>query len=132
MSDIFNLATIANCSTILMLLLTIHDMHKKANEKRRQILEHLRTFKFRLEYTAQEKSEVNMALIQNEMIKYLYMVKSTVFLSSFSNPFKYEEEIFSMACQKFPADKEGVTFEDVICSVIGLTDVLIQFLGSKL
>lgn len=84
-----------------------------------------------MEFTVQEDSKANVMLIQNEMLDYLYKVKSNMIFGSSFHPFRYKEEIFSMACQKYVKHIEGVTFEDVRFSTFGLIDELILFLNAK-
>jgi len=132
MSNILEFSTISDWASVITLLLAIGGIYTKAKKARIEILQQLRAFRWKLEYVPQENSEANVMLIQNEMLDYLYKVKSNMIFSSSFHPFRYKEEIFSMACQKYVKHIEGVTFEDVRLSTISLIDELTLFLSAKM
>lgn len=131
MSNTLDFSAISDWAAVITLLLTIGGIYTKAKRERIEIIKQLRAFRWNLEFTPQEDSKANVMLIQNEMIDYLYKVKSNMIFSSSFHPFRYKEEIFSMACQKYVKHIEGVTLEDVILSTLGLIDELILFLNAK-
>jgi hypothetical protein len=131
MSNILEGKAISDWAAVITLFLTVCQVSQKSHKAKGEILKELREFKWRLMYTIQQDSEANVVWIQNEMLDYLYKVKATMIFSSFFNPFKYQEEIFSSACQKYAKRREGVTLEDVVTSTIDLVDSLIQTLNTN-
>lgn len=131
MSNMLEFSTISDWAAVITLLLTLGGIFGKTKRERIKVLQQLRAFRWKMAYVTQEDSEANVVLIQNEMLDYLYKVKSTMIFSSSFQSFKYEEGIFSTACKSYPEHIDGVTLEDVIASTIGLTDTLIQFLDTK-